>query len=191
MSVCRAIIRSTKCFTSFSWRQSCAETEPGQTQPGTPEPHHGPSAARLEGTRPRESAARIWACHPPALWPWGRSPGPKLGRMSLGGQVGDSPSEESSSCLTEDRMLTPAGGPVRESPVKAFPSLRPQKETQPSPSRPRTCSSSRAQEEEAPRSVPRVAAPHLQPPNLCLRGERGAAKAIPPAPTQVVLTTGP
>lgn len=43
------------------------------------------------------------------------------GRMSLGGEAAESPSEDSSSCFTEDKMLVLAGGPVGENPVRAFP----------------------------------------------------------------------
>lgn len=49
------------------------------------------------------------------------SPSPMLGRMSLGGETGDSPSEESSSSLIADKMLVLAGDPVGENPVRVFP----------------------------------------------------------------------
>lgn len=44
-----------------------------------------------------------------------------LGRMSLGGETGDSTSEESSSCLIADKMLVLAGGPVGENLVRVSP----------------------------------------------------------------------
>lgn len=52
------------------------------------------------------------------------SPGPMLGWTSLGGEVGDSPSEDSFSCLTEDKTLVLAGGPVEGNRMRVFPNTR-------------------------------------------------------------------
>ena len=59
------------------------------------------------------------------LWPQGfspHSPDSMLGRRSLRGEAGDSPSEDASSCLTEGKMLVLGGGPVGETESREGPS---------------------------------------------------------------------
>lgn len=85
MSVCRAIIRSTKCFTSFSWRQSHAEASRiGQgllghwALRGVLRPHHRPSAAQLEGTRTWSLQLGSGPATRQLCGPGAGHPGPKL-----------------------------------------------------------------------------------------------------------------